>query len=280
MAGGLPRATTGAAPGDRPCHPQRERGTPAERPRLCGRRHAHGAGVAGRCRCLGAGARPHAQAGGPRAGRDPLAHRADRLGCRRRAAAHAGTAFARGRPRRARGAALMWGWLRRRRSAPPLPDDLWRATLARYPFLAERPAEELAQLRGLSAEFLAQKQFHGAGGLVISDEIALAIAAQAVLPVLHLGLHWYDDFVGIVVHPEEVVARRSATDETGVVHDWDEVLAGEAMQGGPVMVNWRDVAAAGESARTGFNVVIHEFVHKIDLRDGVADGCPPLRSRA
>ena len=173
----------------------------------------------------------------------------------------------------------MFGWLRRRGSAPPLPDDLWAATLARYPFLAERDALELQRLRALSAEFLAQKEFHGANGLVISDAIALAIAAQAVLPVLHLGLRWYDDFVGIVVHPDEVVARRSATDASGVVHDWDEVVAGEAMHRGPVMVNWRDVAAAGASAETGFNVVIHEFVHKIDLRDGVADGCPPLPSR-
>ncbi len=174
----------------------------------------------------------------------------------------------------------MWSWLRRRRSALSLPDELWRATLARYPFLAGRDAVELERLRALSAEFLVRKQFHGAGGLAISDEIALAIAAQAVLPVLHLGLHWYDDFVGIVVHPQEVVAPRSATDETGVVHDWSEVVAGETMRGGPVMVNWRDVAAAGESAETGFNVVIHEFVHKIDLRDGTGDGCPPLRSRA
>ncbi|MDB5954878.1 M90 family metallopeptidase [Ramlibacter sp.] len=173
----------------------------------------------------------------------------------------------------------MFGWLRRRRSAPALPDDLWRATLARYPFLAERDAGERERLRSLSAEFLASKEFHGANGLAITDAIALAIAAQAVLPVLHLGLRWYDDFVGIVVHPDEVVARRSATDPTGVVHDWHEVVAGEAMHGGPVMLNWRDVAAAGESAETGFNVVIHEFVHKIDLRDGVADGCPPLRSR-
>ena len=174
----------------------------------------------------------------------------------------------------------MFGWLRRRGSAPPLPDALWAATLARYPFLAERDSVELERLRALSAEFLAQKEFHGANGLVISDAIALAIAAQAVLPVLHLGLRWYDDFVGIVVHPDEVVARRSTTDATGVVHDWDEVVAGEAMHRGPVMVNWRDVAAAGASAETGFNVVIHEFVHKIDLRDGAADGCPPLPSRA
>lgn len=173
----------------------------------------------------------------------------------------------------------MFGWLRRRR-APELPEPLWRATLARYPFLAERPAEDVARLRELAAEFLVRKEFQGAGGLVITDEIALAIAAQAVLPVLHLGLAWYDDFVGIVVHPDEVVARRTTTDETGVVHDWDEVLAGEAMEGGPVMLNWHDVAQAGTTAETGYNVVIHEFVHKIDLRDGEPDGCPPLPSAA
>ncbi|MBE7369784.1 zinc-dependent peptidase [Ramlibacter pallidus] len=171
----------------------------------------------------------------------------------------------------------MWSWLRRRR-VPALPDALWEATLRRYPFLAEREAAEAARLRALAAEFLARKEFHGAGGLVITDEIALAIAAQAVLPVLHLGLGWYDDFVGIVVHPDEVVARRTEVDATGVVHDWDEVLAGEAMEGGPVMLNWRDVAQAGASAETGFNVVIHEFVHKIDMRDGAPDGCPPLAS--
>ena len=174
----------------------------------------------------------------------------------------------------------MLRWLRARRSAPAIPEPLWGATLARYPFLAHRSEAERARLRELAAEFLATKEFHGANGLVIDDGIALAIAAQAVLPVLHLGLRWYDDFVGVVVHPDEVVARRTATDDAGVVHDWDEVLAGEAMQGGPVMLNWHDVAQAGASAQAGFNVVIHEFVHKIDLRDGAADGCPPLRSRA
>ncbi|MEJ8835745.1 M90 family metallopeptidase [Ramlibacter sp. AN1133] len=173
----------------------------------------------------------------------------------------------------------MWQWLRRRRSAPEIPDALWAATLGRYPFLASRPPEDIAKLRSLAAEFVARKEFHGAGGLAITDEMALAIAAQAVLPVLHLGLAWYDDFVGIVVHPDEVLARRTQTDESGVVHDWDEVLAGEAMHRGPVMLNWHDVAHAGASAEIGFNVVIHEFVHKIDLRDGAADGCPPLPSR-
>lgn len=175
----------------------------------------------------------------------------------------------------------MLGWLRRRVQAPPpIPQALWDATLAAHPFIAARPAAERERLRALASEFLASKEFHGAGGLTITDAMAVAIAAQAVLPVLHLGLAWYDDFVGIVVHPDEVVARRTVTDETGVVHAYDEVLAGEAMEGGPVMLNWHDVAHAGSTAASGYNVVIHEFVHKIDMRDGAPDGCPPLPSAA
>jgi len=174
----------------------------------------------------------------------------------------------------------MFGWLRARRAPRAIPEALWQGVLARHPFLAGRSPADLARLRELAGRFLAQKEFHGAGGFTITDEVAVAIAAQAVLPVLRLGLSWYDDFVGIVVHPDEVVAQRTVTDEDGVVHHYDEVLAGEAMEGGPVMLSWRDVADAGASAGQGYNVVIHEFAHKLDMRDGEPDGCPPLPTRA
>jgi Mlc titration factor MtfA (ptsG expression regulator) len=174
----------------------------------------------------------------------------------------------------------MFGWLRRRASGRPIPDALWKRVLERYPFLATRPEAERSRLRELASQFLAGKEFHGAQGFVITDDVALSIAAQAVLPVLNLGLKWYDDFVGIVVHHGQVVARRTATDASGVVHQWDDVLAGEAMDRGPVMLNWHDVQDAGATATQGYNLVIHEFAHKIDLRDGQADGCPPLPSHA
>jgi Mlc titration factor MtfA (ptsG expression regulator) len=174
----------------------------------------------------------------------------------------------------------MFDWFRKRRKERAIPDDMWQDVLARHPFLAQRPEAELQRLRELAAQFLASKEFHGANGFVITDAVALAIAAQAVLPVLNLGLGWYDDFVGIVVHPDEVLARRTVTDEHGVVHHYDEVLAGEAMDGGPVMLSWSDVDSAGSTAEQGYNVVIHEFIHKIDMRDGAPDGCPPLASKA
>jgi len=173
---------------------------------------------------------------------------------------------------------MLTRWLRGLRAAPAIPDGAWRSALARYPFLADRSPADLERLRRMAAEFLRDKRFHGAHGFTITDEVALAVAAQAVLPVLHLpgGLDWYDDFVGVVVHRSEVVATRQVTDEAGVVHEYDEVVAGEAMQHGPVMLSWQDVLASSITHDEGYNVVIHEFAHKIDMRDGLADGCPPL----
>jgi len=159
-----------------------------------------------------------------------------------------------------------------------IPDELWAGLLQRFAFLADLPTAQQAQLRQMSARFLDDKEFSGAHGLVVTDEMALAIAAQACLPVLHLGLSCYDDFRGIVVHPRAMRARRQTQDEIGLVHHYTEELSGEAMHGGPVTLSWEDVTDA--SAETGYNVVIHEFAHKLDMRDGVADGCPPLPSRA
>jgi len=167
---------------------------------------------------------------------------------------------------------------------PSIPDELWQLTLARYPFLARLSPAERARLRLLSARFLAQKEFTGVHGLEITDDMALAVAAQACLPLLHLGpadepqqaLHWYDDFVGIVMHPASAVARRQTVDEAGVVHHYEEVLSGEAMHHGPVMLSWPAVQQAGALGEAGYSVVIHEFMHKMDLQDGHADGLPPL----
>jgi len=161
-----------------------------------------------------------------------------------------------------------------------IPEDLWRLTLSRFPFLVHLTVDDLQRLRELSTLFLADKEFAGMQGLEVDDGMAVAIAAQACLPILRLGLSQYDAFKGIVVHPDVVVARREVMDEDGVVHHYDEELSGEAMEGGPVMLSWRDVADAGDSAAWGYNVVIHEFAHVLDMRDGAPDGVPLLPDRA
>ncbi|MDR1275428.1 MAG: zinc-dependent peptidase [Candidatus Accumulibacter sp.] len=167
------------------------------------------------------------------------------------------------------------GLLRRLRgfSTPArIPDALWRATLGALPFLARLSADEAERLKRLSERFLAEKEFTGAGGLEITDAICVSVAAQACLPILNLGIAYYDGWVGIVVYPDEFVVPRITVDETGVAHEYDDVASGEAWEGGPVVVSWGDAKMAGD----GYNVVIHEFAHKLDMRDGRIDGVPPL----
>ena len=174
---------------------------------------------------------------------------------------------------------LQWVWAIFNRPKA-IPEALWKKTLTSYPFLARLSAGDRSRLRALTSQFLTQKEFSGAHGLRITDAMAVAIAAQACLPILHLGLRFYDDFKGIVVHPGAMIAKREITDGAGVVHRYSEVLAGEAMERGPVTLSWQDVQASSQAEGKGYNVVIHEFVHKIDMRDGAANGCPPLRSRS
>ncbi|MFT3804522.1 MAG: zinc-dependent peptidase [Burkholderiaceae bacterium] len=155
-----------------------------------------------------------------------------------------------------------------------ISDQAWTACLAAYPFLRRVGAGRLERLRAMTESFLASKQFAGEAGLRVDDAIGLAIAAQACLPVLELGLRWYDDFDQIIVYPDQFLVPRRNIDAAGVVHEETVWLAGETIDGGPVVLSWAD--AEPTASTDVFNVVIHEFVHKLDLRDGEADGVPPL----
>lgn len=171
-------------------------------------------------------------------------------------------------------------WLPRHwRNPPALPDALWQSVVSTHPFLAALSQHEQTRLRQLSTHFILEKTFYGAHGFQITDFVAVSVAAQACVPLIHMtgsvpqaigsgrwdALDWYDDFVGIVVQPGASVALREVTDALGVVHRYREVLAGEAMHHGPVMLSWQDVRATPLTASSGHNVVIHEFVHKIDM---------------
>jgi Mlc titration factor MtfA (ptsG expression regulator) len=164
------------------------------------------------------------------------------------------------------------GWLtdwRRKRvlQKHAIDDALWHRVTGALRFLPK----DNPKLRRLALLFLAEKQFTGTHGLEVSDAMRVAIATQACLPILELGLDWYAGWRGIVVYPGDFRVRRREVDEDGVVHEWDDDLAGEAMPGGPVVISW-DAAAHDPY----INVVIHEFAHKLDMVNGAADGRPPL----
>ncbi len=183
-----------------------------------------------------------------------------------------------------------------------ISDTLWHSTLQALPFVQHQlraHTDDAQRLRVLCSLFLDHKEFSGANGWQVTDAQAVLVALQACVPLLHIApasqpaqaLQWYSSFVGIVLHAGQVRARRSHLDDAGVLHHWQETITGEAMQGGPLMLAYSDVVGAGEAAAqisndaadsgtatdsAPYNVVIHEFAHVMDMRSGVADGCPPM----
>lgn len=160
------------------------------------------------------------------------------------------------------------------REGPVVYDEQWARVERRLPFLDFLPAEARPRLRALALEFLATKQFHGAHGLVLDDDMLLGIALQACLPILNIGLRAYAGWVGVVVYPGDFLIPRREYDEAGVLHEYDDEVLGEAWEGGPVLVSWFE----GEAQPAGVNVVIHEFAHKLDMENGGVDGLPRLRA--
>ncbi|MFA7665593.1 MAG: M90 family metallopeptidase [Burkholderiaceae bacterium] len=157
--------------------------------------------------------------------------------------------------------------------ATHIDPGLWRETVAAMPWLDRLTPASLEALQGLAGQFLSAKTITGAAGFQVDDRVRLAIAIQACVPILQLGLRAYGDFVEVIVYPDRFLVPRTQVDEAGVVHESTDELAGEAMERGPVVLSWHDAAPDGER---DWNVVIHEFAHKIDLLDGEADGVPPL----
>jgi len=155
-----------------------------------------------------------------------------------------------------------------------IADEQWQDALAHLPFIAALPVADGARLRTLTEQFLDDKEMAGAGDLQLRADLQISIAAQACLPILNLGLAWYRGWRGIVIYPDEFVVRRTVADEDGVVHEFDDVVSGEAWDGGPVILSLHDGPSNDDVL--AYNVVIHEFTHKLDLLGGDADGLPPF----
>lgn len=156
----------------------------------------------------------------------------------------------------------------------PIPDALWQPTLAALPFTARLSETDRARLRALAGQLLADKEMAAAGGLELTAEMQVHVAVQACLPILNLGFDWYRGWTSIVIYPSEFLVPREVTDDDGVVHQYVEPITGEAWDGGPLLLSWDD--ARGETQRDSgpYNVVIHEFTHKLDMLNGDADGVP------
>jgi hypothetical protein len=150
----------------------------------------------------------------------------------------------------------------------------WAQAFRQLPLLDGLSEPERDRLRELAILFLHFKSLEGTHGLTVSQHMSLIIALQACLPILKLGMQWYNGWVSVIVYPSEFVPDRTYVDEIGLAHQSDSVLSGESWGRGPVIISWEQSQHAG--VVDGFNLIIHEFAHKLDLLNGVANGFPPL----
>ncbi len=171
-------------------------------------------------------------------------------------------------------------WWRRFRAyltPPPLPDPLWREALDACPLARRLDHARQGELRELVGVFLARKRFHALAGAELTPLHQLLIAMQANLPVLRQGPRALRGWREILVYPGEFKVRRSHHDDhSGVVTESDDVLIGEAWERGPLVLSLADVQLDLEQPWDGFNVVVHEIAHKLDMLDGPPDGVPLL----
>jgi hypothetical protein len=167
--------------------------------------------------------------------------------------------------------------MRRTVTRHPIGEALWHGALRRCAPARRLGASDQATLRVQATLFLERKSVEPAKGLQLDDADRVLLAAHACIPILKLGLDWYDGWHSIIVYPDAFIPNRTKIDAAGVVHQNDAALAGEAWGRGPVIVSWADVLGTGK--KPGHNVVIHEMAHKLDLLNGDANGFPPLHRR-
>ncbi|WP_426747013.1 M90 family metallopeptidase [Myxococcus faecalis] len=156
---------------------------------------------------------------------------------------------------------------RRRLLRRPFPSEWLGHLEAHVPFFSRlSPAlreDFLAKLK----VFAWEKEFIGAGGLAITDEIRVVVAATAVQLVVHLDLSYYDRLREVIVYPDAFLLP----DRTGVV-------LGEAKHWGSVILSWAAVLGGLKNPDDGHDTATHEFAHVLDRADGAFDGTPRLRS--
>jgi Mlc titration factor MtfA (ptsG expression regulator) len=164
--------------------------------------------------------------------------------------------------------------------AQPFPPE-WSAILERnVPIYRQLPEADREELKGHIQVFLAEKHFEGCGGLELTDEIRLTIAAQACLLLLHRETDDFRKLITILVYPTAYVAKSAVPMGSGLALEGEECRLGEAWTGGVVVLSWDDVRAGAGDVHDGQNVVLHEFAHQLDMEDGEANGAPILERRS
>ena len=162
--------------------------------------------------------------------------------------------------------------------AKAFPREWERIVASNFPLYSRLPAKDRHELHGHIHVFLDEKQFEGCREFEVTDEMRVTIAAQACLLLLHRETDYFPSTVTILLYATDfAVEEEVVEDESGwIVTEYAEDRAGESWEHGPVILSWEDVLAGASWEADGYNVVLHEFAHQLDLENGAVDGVPRL----
>jgi MtfA peptidase len=160
--------------------------------------------------------------------------------------------------------------------AAPFPVRWSRILEDRFPIYLRLPVEDRGELQGHIQVFMAEKRFEGCGGLELTEEVKICIAAQACLLLLHRETDYYPGLRSILVYPTTYFVKTTRHVGSGIMEERHDCRLGEAWNSGAVVLAWDAVAAGAADPSDGHNVVFHEFAHQLDFEDGRTDGAPLL----
>lgn len=162
--------------------------------------------------------------------------------------------------------------------ARPLSDNYLGILQSNVPLYSCLPEGLQADLCANINVFLDEKEFHGRGGLDITDEMRLTVAGNACMLLLNRPNIGFPGFKTILIYPQTYTASQQERNGAVVVQSSSH-RAGESWHRGPVILAWNDVIFGSRGRGDGFNVVIHEFAHKLDEINSVIDGVPVLDNK-
>ena len=155
-------------------------------------------------------------------------------------------------------------------------EKILRNNVALYKYI---PHDLKTQLHKDINIFMGEKNFEGCGGLEITDEIKISIAAQACILLLNKKATFFPKLVTILVYPSAYIGKK-VTLMGNIPVEEDSARLGESWNEGTVVLAWDHVKLETHDINDAHNVVLHEFAHQLDQEDGAADGAPIMEHRA
>jgi len=169
-------------------------------------------------------------------------------------------------------------WRRNQIANQQFPQQWLQIIEKSVPLYNRLPPHDKIELQRHILIFIAEKRFEGCGGLKITDEIKVIIAAQACMLLLHRKTDYYPGLSSILVYPHAFIAHRAEHLASGIVAEGPQILRGQSWRRSSVVLSWDDVKHGAADIHDGQNVVFHEFAHQIDSSCGKGDSSEVLKT--